>query len=276
MKCATNEDGAMNRLKNQEVLYPELSYKIIGAAMDVHNQIGPGGDEEAYHLALLHALHKKGLCAESKLRGLLKNRNQTADIFELDILVENEIILELKHLLGRFDPSHYIQRINYLKFWKKNLGILINFGLDRLQCERVPFTPRTGPLRCDSAYEKFAENNPDCAKKIKTAFSEILKNHGLGGTNVYRNLFSSECHFQNSQCARPSINLLYDSTSLGEKEVDAFRIDLDALVSVTAMSENTSAVHLARMLSYLHQTGTPHGILANFGTDKLDLRHVTP
>ncbi len=61
----------MKTILNNHVIYPELSYKIMGAAMDVHNQLGPGWDEDAYHSALVHALRKSGLKAESKLRGVL-------------------------------------------------------------------------------------------------------------------------------------------------------------------------------------------------------------
>lgn len=266
----------MNSLKNKEVLYPKLSYTIIGAAMKVHNQLGPGWDEESYHFALLHALRKQGLRAESKQRGVLKHRDQAVDTFELDIFVEDLIVLELKHLIGGFDPAHTIQLINYLKFWEKELGMLINFGLDRLRYERIPFTPRTGSLQQNDAYIRFCQKTPTQAEKIKSVFEVILNDHGLGyGTYVYQNLFQAECLFQNFTCHNPIISLSYDSSPLGEKKADAFCVDSNTLVSVTALRENTSAVHLARMLSYLRQTGMTDGILANFGIDKLDLRYVS-
>jgi GxxExxY protein len=267
----------MGNVKNANVLHSELSYEITGAAMDVHNQLGPGWDEDAYHCALLYALRKKGLRAESKLRGVLKHRDQAVDTFELDILVEDLIILELKHLLGGFDPAHTIQLINYLKFWKKGLGMLFNFGLDRLRYERIPFTPRTGSFKRNDAYDRFCGKNPERAEKIESVFEVILNAHGPGyGTYVYRNLFQAECLFQNSKCHNPSISLSYDSAPLGEKKADVFCIDSNTLVSVTALRENTTAVHLARMLSYLRQTGLSDGILANFGSNELELQHVTP
>lgn len=267
----------MSRVKNENVLYPELSYEITGAAMKVHSEIGPGWDEEAYHRALLHALRKKGLRAESKLRGVLRHRDQAADLFELDILVEDLIVLELKHLRGGFDSAHTIQLINYLKFWEKGLGILINFGLDRLRYERIPFSPRTGSLECNDAYKLFSGENPARTEKIESIFKEILKAHGLGyGTHVYRKNFQAECFFQNYTYHNPIINLSYESASLGEKKVDAFCLDSDTLISITALRENTSAVHLACMLSYLRQTNLSDGILANFGSNKLELRYVTP
>jgi len=246
-------------------------------AMNVHNQLGPGWDEDAYHSALLHALRKSDLKAESKLRGILKHRDLNADTFELDILVEDSIILELKHLMDRFHPAHMIQLINYQKFWNKDLGILLNFGLDRLQFERIPFTPRTGPLKVDDAFKRFHEKYPSKAEKTESLLQAVLNAHGLGyGTYVYRNLVHTECHFQNIPCERPVIPLNYDSLSLGEKQADVFCVDSDVLILVSAQCENASAVQLARLLSYLRKTNLSDGIIANFGSNELHLKHVKP
>jgi hypothetical protein len=55
-----------------KILHQKISYEIIGAAMNVHSELGPGWDEEIYHQALLQALNQRGIKAESKLRGILK------------------------------------------------------------------------------------------------------------------------------------------------------------------------------------------------------------
>ncbi len=243
--------------------------------MDVHNQLGPGWDEASYHSALLHALRKSGLQAESKLRGILKHHDHDTDVFELDVLVEDSIILELKHLMDRFHPAHMIQLINYQKFWEKDLGILLNFGLDRLQYERVPFTPRTGPLKINDAYKQFKEATPSKAEAVESIFQVVLDTHGLGyGKYVYRNLLRSECYFRNVTCEIPIIPLFYDSLNLGEKQADVFCVDSDILLLVSAQHDNSSAVHLARMLSYLRKTNLSDGIIANFGSNELQLKYV--
>jgi GxxExxY protein len=260
---------------SHNLLYPELSFMIIGAAMDVHNQLGPGWDEDSYHSALLHGLRKSGLQAESKLRGILKHRDHDTDVFELDILVEDSIILELKHLLDRFTPAHMIQLINYQKFWEKDLGILLNFGLDRLQFERIPFTPRTGPLQSNAAYKQFKEATPSKAEAVESILQAVLDTHGLGyGTHVYRNLVQSECYFRQFTCESPIIPLYYESLKLGDKQADVFCLDCNILLLVSAQHDNSSAVHLARMLSYLRNTGLPDGIIANFGSNELQLKYV--
>jgi len=269
-------DNVTNAL-NDNLIYPELSYKIMGAAMHVHNQLGPGWDEDAYHSALLHALRKASLKTESKLRGVLKQRELYADTFELDILVEDSIILELKHLVGKFHPAHMIQLINYQKFWKKQLGILLNFGLDRLQFERIPFTPRTGPLTSNDAYKHFQETNPAKANHVESILQAIVDAHGLGyGTYVYRNLVRTECHFKNCSCEMPVIPIYYDSLMLGEKQADVLCLDSDLLLLVNAQREKTSDILLARMLSYLRKTNLSDGIIATFGSNELYLKYVSP
>lgn len=255
-----------------DILHPELSYAIIGAAMDVHNELGPGWDEEACHLAMLHALKERGLRAESKLRGSLMHQEIVADRFELDILVENQIVLELKHIVGDFAPSHRCQLINYLKFWRKDLGILINFGLDRLKYERVPYTPVGGTIQYEDPQNKLMAAG-ESFDLVFSILGKILKTHGLGyGTKTYNGLFVAECRFQAIRYEPPFITLNYKEHPLGEKQVDAFLINQEVLVVVTALNGRSSAVDLARLLAYMNQMEIRNGVLANFGKTTLTIR----
>lgn len=263
----------MMNLKN--ILHAELSYTIIGAAMDVHNELGPGWDEEAYHVAMLHALKSRGVKAESKLRGKLMHKGIVADRFELDILVEDRIILELKHLVAPFSPAHYCQLINYLKFWKKDLGILINFGLDRLKYARVPYSPVSGTIQYEDPKDKQSETQ-ESINAVAPILHEVLNIHGLGyGNKTYQGLFAAECRFRLIDCERPFVELNYRECKLGEKAVDAFLVDHHLLVLITSLSEQSSSVDLARLLAYMKQLKTNQGILANFGKNILTLRPLT-
>jgi GxxExxY protein len=269
-------EGHMNTEEKMQLLHPELSYAVTGAAMNVHRELGPGWDESAYHSALLHALDRQGIKAESKVRGILDNHGLAADEFELDVLVEDTIILELKHLMGPFAPAHHLQLINYLKFWNKNLGILINFGQERLQYKRVPFTPVAGILTYTGPRDELCKKSSEIAGQIDSLFSSILANHGLGySVKTYRGLFETECAFRHIQCDAPSVNLHYGDASIGERPIDAYSLDSTVLISITALSDRSSATDLARLLSYMRQTGTDTGVLANFGKTSLELRYLT-
>jgi GxxExxY protein len=258
------------------ILHQKRSYEIIGAAMDVHNELGPGWDEETYHRALLYALEKRGIKAESKLRGVLKNHQLVADEFELDILVEDTILLELKHIRKPFAPAHYCQLINYLKFWQKDLGILINFGLERLQYDRIPFSEIKGTTSSNHLWEQYLSENDPCIQRVNSVLTAIFNGHGLGyGTKTYEGLFATECQFRGIQYSQPVVKLEYQGLFIGEKDVDAFLIEQQAMVLVTALDEQSSAIDMSRLLSYMRQTHTPIGILANFGKKELNLRLLT-
>ena len=148
-----------------KLLHEDLTRLIIGAGMDVYNSVGPGWDEWDYHRAMLKALAERSVTAESHERGSLMHRGQFVDRFELDILVEGKVILELKHIRDEFAPEHYVQLISYLKFWKKDLGLLMNFGGDRLRFKRVPYTPRKGMLVMAG---KWSDRPPECLTQADT------------------------------------------------------------------------------------------------------------
>ena len=253
----------------KELLHPELSYAVVGAAMDVHNEMGPGLDEEVYHLAMLQALSDRGLRMESKVRGDLMHRGMVAHQFVLDILVEDTLILELKHLMGSFVPIHYLQLLNYLKFWNKDLGLLLNYGLERLQSVRIPYTSSVGELfsigSCPGESGELAE----------VLLTEIFRDHGLGYDHrVYKSLFKAECDFRGIVCDPPMVNLSYQNDAIASRRIDAFCLNKDLLLLVTALEKESSAVDHAKMAGYLRHTGFQSGIIANYGRTRLEVSPV--
>ncbi|MCC8038832.1 MAG: GxxExxY protein [Bacteroidales bacterium] len=106
----------------------KLTYKIRGAIFEVHNLLGPGLYEECYHKALLNELQLRGIKAESKVKLPVKYKGiEIKEAYEVDILVEDEIILELKSVT-ELTNAHYKQVQNYLHLSDRFLGILVNFN----------------------------------------------------------------------------------------------------------------------------------------------------
>ncbi len=110
----------------------ELSEKVIGAAIEVHRTLGPGLLEHTYQAAMMYELKARGLNAEEEVdipfiyKGV---RLHTA--YRADIIVENEIILELKSV--EHDSPLYAKQLHtYLKIYNRRLGLLINFNRIRL------------------------------------------------------------------------------------------------------------------------------------------------
>jgi GxxExxY protein len=109
----------------------ELNYiggKILDAAICVHRELGPGLLESAYELALMRELTLRDINVQKQVPVLLSYKGiSLGKAYEIDLLVENEIIVEVKAVL-EMHPVNTAQIITYLKLSKKKLGYIINFN----------------------------------------------------------------------------------------------------------------------------------------------------
>lgn len=105
----------------------QLSYEIIGAAIELHKNVGPGLLESAYENALAYELKMKGFNVQQQvaLPFIYKEVKQEVG-YRLDLLIENKVIIELK-AVETILPVHYAQVLTYLKLSDLKLGLLINF-----------------------------------------------------------------------------------------------------------------------------------------------------
>lgn len=111
----------------------ELSEKIIGCAIKVHRTLGPGLLESTYEVCLVHELKKAGLQVERQVSLPIFYDGIKLDAdYQLDVLVEDKIILELKSV-EKLLPIHEAQILTYLKLADKKLGLLINFNVTVLK-----------------------------------------------------------------------------------------------------------------------------------------------
>ena len=119
-----------------DILYKELSYQVVGAAMEVHRALGPGFLEAVYHNALAHELTLRGILFESKRALPVTYKGVAIGHYEADIVVDGKIILELKCATG-LHPAHYAQANHYLAATGIQLAILFNFGGKSLETKRI-------------------------------------------------------------------------------------------------------------------------------------------
>ncbi|MBP3739795.1 MAG: GxxExxY protein [Bacteroidales bacterium] len=106
----------------------QLIYEVRGAAMEVYNFFGPGLLESVYEKALVRELELRGLEVKTQLPVPIVYKDAVVgDELRIDILVENELIVELKSV-EEFKPVYYKQLRTYLKLLNKDVGLLINFG----------------------------------------------------------------------------------------------------------------------------------------------------
>src|SRR6201989_853764 len=111
----------------------ELSYKIIGAAIEVHRNLGVGLLENAYETALAHELKQQGIDVKQQISLPLKYKEVTIEnAYKIDLIVENKVIVEIKAVL-ELHPVFYAQVLTYLKLTNIQLGLLINFNSELIK-----------------------------------------------------------------------------------------------------------------------------------------------
>ncbi len=111
-----------------------LTDRILGAAYAVHTEIGPGLLESTYQACLAQELADRGLLVETQvpLPVVYKGKRIVDVGYRIDILVNHEIVLELK-AIEALAPVHRAQLLSYLRHSGRRVGLLINFNSERLK-----------------------------------------------------------------------------------------------------------------------------------------------
>lgn len=119
------------------LLYKEESYKVIGAAIEVHKELGAGFLESVYQEAFELELQKQIIPYErEKLLNIFYRKQKLKKRFSVDFVCYDKIVVELK-ALGSLNADHEAQVLNYLKSSGLKLGLLLNFGSKSLQYKRL-------------------------------------------------------------------------------------------------------------------------------------------
>jgi len=118
-----------------------LTETIIGCAMKIHSALGPGFLESVYQKALAHELRKAGLKIECEKPITVHYDGVVVGDFFADLLVDDKVMLELK-ANQTLAPANEVQLVNYLTATGIEIGLLLNFGADRLEFKRKARTYR--------------------------------------------------------------------------------------------------------------------------------------
>lgn len=116
--------------------YSDLTQKIIGCAMEVHNTLGNGFQEVIYQRALEIELKEAGLHYAREFDMPVMYKKQQIGNRRVDFLIEDKISCELKAVI-ELEKVHLAQAINYLEAYNLEVGLLLNFGNTRLQFHRL-------------------------------------------------------------------------------------------------------------------------------------------
>ena len=119
----------------QEFLYKDLTFAIIGAAMEVHRVLGPGFLESVYEEALAHEFGLRGIPYERQAKLAVRYKEIIAGEFRADFLVDGKVVVELKAIKALTEGDE-AQLLNYLKGTGYRVGLLLNFGAPSLEYKR--------------------------------------------------------------------------------------------------------------------------------------------
>ena len=115
------------------IQFDDLSRQVIGCAIEVHRELGPGLLESAYEQCLAHELRLKGIPFEIQKVMPMDYKGVLIDCgHRLDVLVDARLIVELK-AVGAIEPIHEAQLLTYLKLARVKQGLLINFNVPLLK-----------------------------------------------------------------------------------------------------------------------------------------------
>jgi GxxExxY protein len=120
----------------EELIYKEQTFKIRRCLMNVYNKLGPGFREETYKRALIKELRTNDIPFEREKPISIKYNGETIDEYRLDLIVFDKIILELKAVTD-MHPMYEAQLLSYLKAAELKLGLLVNFGTNKLFIKRL-------------------------------------------------------------------------------------------------------------------------------------------
>ena len=119
----------------QEFLYKDLTYAIIGAAMEVHRILGPGFLESVYEEAQAHEFDLRGIPYERQAKLAVRYKGIVAGEFRADFLVDGKVVVELKAVKALTEGDE-AQLLNYLKGTGYRVGLLLNFCAPSLEHKR--------------------------------------------------------------------------------------------------------------------------------------------
>ncbi|MGH7491971.1 MAG: GxxExxY protein [bacterium] len=260
------------------LIYEDLTRELIGCFFHVHNSVGAGYDESTYHRALERRFRNIGIDYRSKEHKVLLHRSRKVREFEADFVNFGKIILELKTLQSNFVRANYIQLISELKLWEMHLGLLVNFGLQKVEVERIPFTEKDKTIHENYDYVKdcMTEQDRNILIKLRDVVLYVFKLHGLGyGEVTCRRLIEAELDFRKIMYQnRSPIEVNYEGETIGVFKMKPLLIENRLICDIEALEERIDFYDIARIQSYLRALNLKTGVIVNFGKNALELRGI--
>jgi len=255
----------------KQLPHGDLSYRVIGCAYDAFKTVGVGFNEIMYHKIFHQNLLKQGIDAHYKVPFNINYEGEVIASFEIDELIENKLIVELKCIQTDFLPKNYAQILCYLKKTRIRIGLLINFGLHKAYPRRIIFKEESVP-DTEQFDKNFLDKFPDKQLMDKLIALTHKINNILGTTylaKVYQAAFAVE--FQRNRLIyqdRVRMSTKIGGIQFSPYEIDYWLIDNALLLGILAGKEHPGKYNLFRMRSYLKNLNLHHGLIVFWSTTK--------
>ena len=257
--------------------HAEQTFQLRNWIYSVRRKLDAGWNEETYHLALYKTIEEHNVPVEFKPKRVLFHRGQPVHTFEADLIVWNLITVECKVLPFdmKFAGEHYAQLIHYLKFYGKDLGLLVNFAHSPVLIERVLWDPPEPEIteNYEHFQEKLAQSDRENLLLIRQAVHSVIRQYGLGyPETVYRRIIAIETQHIGLACISDvEVQAIWQGQPLSEQTTPLMLIAGRYLLHVRAMLDAPTEYDFRRTKTYLKRLGLQLGLVVNFGRQQAQI-----
>lgn len=174
-----------------------------------------------------------------------------------------------------FIRANYVQIISELKLWQMRLGLLVNFGMQKVQTERIPFTEKAKAIQENYDYVKnfLTESERRILIKLRDAILCVFEAYGIGyGEITYRKFIEAELDYRQIMYEnRSPIEVRYEGEVISVFKMKPLLIERQLICQIKALAAKFDFYDVAKIQSYLRAKGLKTGIIVNFGKNDLEI-----
>lgn len=255
------------------LLHADLTYCLRGIGFQIHNELGPGHEEEDYETALVYAMTRANIPFARQPVYQIDYRGQQVGEYRPDIILAGgAVVLDLKATTA-IVPLHKAQVLSYVAVTNAELGLIMNFGAPSLQVERLPnFLANRQPQPnaitppADCLY-------PELTRQVLDALFTVQRTLGPGFLQqIYRRATRIELsHQQINHLYLKELPLRYQGQTISHKESRLFWIEERLLLDMVALTQVTQA-QTEKLRWAMRETRCQLGLIANFYPSQLEIR----
>lgn len=259
----------MHPIKNQD-LGGDLSGRVIGAAIAVHRDLGPGLDEADYERALSLELYATGIAHECQVHLPIIYKDVKLDCgYRMDLLVPGQLLLELK-AIEKVHPLNEAQLLTYLRLSHLPLGLLINFGSLLLKDSITRRANTAAPRVLLAPFEATRSTLDDLSRVVVEAAVEVQCHLGPG---LLRSAYEACLHYElglrGLQVEQDlPVNFVHRDQQIHSSKHLPLIVENRLLVASYCL-ECMEPIHLAKARSLLNASSAESGLCINFHASNL-------